>query len=95
MDPFDWRIDPVFPVGDENILSPEKWTWNFQVQRLNKRSAEEMISLTAKFWISFVSNKSWKSLSMFEIFVLSTEIDGNFWYCLSESVVIIVCLQAP
>ena len=31
------EIDPVFPVGDENILSPEKWTWNFQVQRLNKR----------------------------------------------------------
>lgn len=40
------EIDPVFPVGDENILSPEKCTWNFQVQRLNKRSAEEMISLT-------------------------------------------------
>ena len=31
------EIDPVFPVGDENILSREKWTWNFQVQRLNKR----------------------------------------------------------
>ena len=30
------EIDPVFPVGDENILSPEKWTWNFQVQQLNK-----------------------------------------------------------
>ena len=29
---------------------------------------------------------------MFEIFVLSAEIDGNFWYCLSESVVTIACL---
>lgn len=29
--PLSEEIDSVFPVGDETILSPEKWTWNFQV----------------------------------------------------------------
>lgn len=85
------EIDLVFPVGDESILSPEKWTW-----KLNKRWI--LFFLTTDFSYLEVLNflcGEYKLEILLNVRNFGTEKPksfGNFWYSLCQSVVAIACL---